>query len=430
MAVGSVELGKGGKVINGPSIPDSKYFLIKQLLKRSPYIHTFKPCLWFTGLFIHIHFLRIYILHIAHTFKLKMAKYSAKQWFVKERTGDSLEVDKTFELVAKELSTDDLTEGQLLAKSLWFSNDPTQRLWINKDSVEGRLYRAPIRNGEPMETYGIYEIVESKAADHKKGDLVFARGHWSDYCVLDTDSKGDPGAFLFPVMGDPTDLLTLGVTGITAYFGLLTVGAATSKDSTIVVSVAAGATGSLVCQIAKNVLGIKNVVGIAGSDTKCELLKKSCGCDYALNYRSPSFKDDFKEATKDDIDLYFDNVGGEILDMALVRMKEFGRVVACGAISLYDDMKGPGGKAASAGISSDAWIQVVCHKIRIEGFIVLQFADQIMKALTDLGTWAAEGKVHLIKDIWEAKVEDVPQGMLKLLKGENTGKLITKVVHS
>ncbi|KAF3179054.1 hypothetical protein TWF788_007138 [Orbilia oligospora] len=279
-----------------------------------------------------------------------MTKYSAKQWFVKERSGDNINIEETFELITKELSTDDLKEGDLFLKAHFFSNDPTQRIWVNKDSVKERLYRAPIEKGDLMETY----------------------------------------------------------------------------DSTVVVSVAAGATGSVVCQIAKNVLGIKNVVGIAGSDAKCELLKKSCGCDYALNYRSPTFKQDFDEATKDDIDVYFDNVGGEILDMALLRMKEYGRIVSCGAISMYNDMKG--GKA-SAGISREAWSQVYCHKVRIEGFIVIQFADQLPKALADLVPWLMEGKIHLIKEIWDARIEDVPQGMLKLFKGENTGKLITKVIH-
>ncbi|EGX50936.1 hypothetical protein AOL_s00054g672 [Orbilia oligospora ATCC 24927] len=357
-----------------------------------------------------------------------MTKYSAKQWFVKERSGDNINVEETFELVTKELSTDDLKEGDLFLKAHFFSNDPTQRIWVNKDSVKERLYRAPIEKGDLMEAYGIYEVIESRRTGYENGDFVLARAFWADYCTLTPiDLTIDPGATLTKIMGDPTDFLTLGITGITAYFGLLTVGAATSKDSTVVVSVAAGATGSVVCQIAKNVLGIKNVVGIAGSDAKCELLKKSCGCDYALNYRSPTFKQDFEEATKDDIDVYFDNVGGEILDMALLRMKEYGRIVSCGAISMYDDMKG--GKA-SAGISREAWSQVYCHKVRIEGFIVIQFADQLPKALADLVPWLMEGKIHLIKEIWDARMEDVPQGMLKLFKGENTGKLITKIIHS
>ncbi|KAK6357361.1 hypothetical protein TWF718_001674 [Orbilia javanica] len=357
-----------------------------------------------------------------------MTKYSAKQWFVKKRTEGNINIQETFELVTKELSTDDLKEGDLLAKGLLFSNDPTQRLWISKDSVEGKLYRAPIVDGELMQTYGIYEILESRNAEFEKGDQVFARGNWADYCILSPDTTGDAGAFLFKVQGDPTALLTFGVTGITAYFGLLHSGAATSKDSTIVVSVAAGATGSVVCQIAKNVLGIKNVVGITGSDAKCEVLKKTCGCDYALNYRSPTFKADFEEATKDEIDLYFDNTGGETLNMALLRMKEHGRVVSCGAISLYDD-DDTKGAPVSAGISREAWLQVIYHRVTIQGMLVTDFADQIMKALTDLGTWVAEGKLQLIQDIWEAEIEEVPKGMLKLLRGENTGKLITKVIY-
>ncbi|KAK6362993.1 hypothetical protein TWF730_000441 [Orbilia blumenaviensis] len=349
------------------------------------------------------------------------ATYSTKQWFVKERSGDNVDVEKAFELVAKDLSVDDLKEGQVLAKAILFSNDPTQRTWINKDAVEGRHYRVPLKDGDPMEAYAIVEIIESRNGEYQKGDLVFASAFWAEYFIL------APESLIFKIEGDPADTLTLGLTGLTAYFGLLTVGAATSKDSTIVVSVAGGATGSVVCQIAKNVLGVKNVVGITGSDSKCEVLKKTCGCDYALNYRSPSFKQDFEDSTKGGIDLYFDNVGGWISDMVIVKIKEFGRVIVCGAISIYDDMKGG---AVSAGISRDTWMQVIFHKIRIEGFIVLQFTDQYAKGLTDLWTWLAEGKIQLIKQVWEAGIEDVPKGMSKLLNGENTGKLITKVIHS
>ncbi|KAF3916603.1 hypothetical protein ABW20_dc0103519 [Dactylellina cionopaga] len=341
--------------------------------------------------------------------------YTTRQWVLKEQTEDNLDVNSAFNLITREISVSDLEDGDILVKNIYLSNDPAQRTWIHKTNVEGRLYRTPIKAGEPMEAFGVAEVIESKNSSYKQGERVVASLHWSEYSVL------SPAAVFFKASGDGTNELTLGVTGITAYFGLLNVGAATSKDSTIVVSGAAGSTGSLVCQIAKNVLGIKNVVGIAGTDAKCKVLEQNCGCDIALNYRSPTFKRDFEAATRDDIDIYFDNVGGEITDMAVMRMKEFGRVVVCGAISFYDQMHDK--SAGNAGISRASWLQVltlfekICHKIRIEGFVIFQFADQFLKGMTDLGTWVQEGKIKLIKQIWEADINEVPQGMLKLFNG-------------
>ncbi|KAJ6259813.1 hypothetical protein Dda_5455 [Drechslerella dactyloides] len=371
--------------------------------------------------------------------------YSSKLWMLREPTGDNLEIDKSFKMVTRELTVGDLKDGEVISKTLYLSNDPAQRAWIHKNNVEGRLYRTPIGAGDPMEAFGVAEIVESKNPDYQKGEQVFASMLWSDYCVL------TPSAIVFKVAGDPTDTITLGITGLTAYFGLLNVGATTPKDATVVVSGAAGSTGSIVCQIAKNVLGIKNVVGIAGSDAKCEVLKRDCGCDVALNYKSPTFKRDFEAATPDDIDVYFDNTGGEATDLAILRMKEFGRVVVCGAIGYYDNYEQKGELSRASWMQIEApkvedtvwlpddpelqlrsltlsWPIQICHKIRIEGFIIFQFADQFAKGLGDLGQWAQEGKLKLIKQEWGAKVEDIPQGMLKLLRGENTGKLITKVV--
>ncbi|KAK6344170.1 hypothetical protein TWF696_007812 [Orbilia brochopaga] len=342
--------------------------------------------------------------------------YTAKQWMVKEQTGDHLDIDKTFELVTKQLNVGDLKEGEVIAKITYISNDPAQRAWIHKKNIERRLYRPPIRDGEPMEAFGVSEIVESRNPEYQKGDQVFGNIFWADYCILPV------GSIVMKVPGDPTDIITLGISGLAAYFGLMNVGAVTPKDQTIVVSSAAGSTGSITCQIAKNILGIKHVVGVAGSDAKCERLTKEFGCDVALNYKSPTFKQDFEAATPDDIDVFMDNTAGEVTDLALMRMKDFGRVVISGAISYYDEYDKKGD------ISRGSWMQIICHKIRIEGFIVFQFAEQFAKALGDLGLWAQEGKVKLVKQVWDAKVEDVPKGMQKLLRGENTGKLITKLV--
>ncbi|KAF3926461.1 hypothetical protein AA313_de0207132 [Arthrobotrys entomopaga] len=334
--------------------------------------------------------------------------YTTKQWMLKEPTGDNIDVTKAFTLLTKQVSAQDLKEGEVLAKMVYISHDPAQRCWIHGNNTEGRLYRTPIGAGEPMEAFGIAEILETKNKGYEKGDLVVATVQWTEYGII------TPENIYFKAFGDPADMVTLGLTGITAYFGLLNIGAATPKDTTIVVSAAASSTGVIVCQIAKNVLGIKNVIGIAGSDAKCKMLTRDAGCDVALNYKSPTFKQEFEAATPDDIDVYFDNVGGEITDMALLRMKDRGRVVICGAISLYDRVHEKGG---NLGFSRASWLQVISHQIKIEGFIIFQFAEQFPKALGDLATWTQEGKIKLMKDVMETDITEVPKGMSMMLNG-------------
>ncbi|KAK6538015.1 hypothetical protein TWF694_010908 [Orbilia ellipsospora] len=344
--------------------------------------------------------------------------YTTKQWMLKEPTGDNIDVTKAFNLITKQVSARDLKEGEVLAKTVYISHDPAQRCWIHRNNVEGRLYRTPIGAGEPMEAFGVAEVLETRNKSYKTGDLIVATVHWTEYGIITPDN------IYFKSFGDAADMVTLGLTGMTAYFGLLNVGAATPKDSTIVVSAAASSTGAIVCQIAKNVLGIKNVIGIAGSDAKCAMLTRDAGCDIALNYKSPTFRQEFEAATPNDIDLYFDNVGGEVTDMALLRMKDRGRVVVCGAISIYDRIHEKGG---NVGISRASWLQVICHQVKIEGFIIFQFADQFPRALGDLATWTQEGKLKLMKDIIQTDITEVPKGMSTLFKGENNGKLITQL---
>ncbi|KAF3935040.1 hypothetical protein ABW20_dc0105754 [Dactylellina cionopaga] len=271
-----------------------------------------------------------------------------------------------------------------------------------------------------MDAICVGEVIESKDPNYEKGDMVQADLGWTQYSIIPASKV------LFKVEIPPTDWLSLGHTALTAYFGLLKVGSATPKDDTIVISGAAGATGIVAVQIAKHVLGVKNVIGIAGSDEKCDVLKQY-GCDIALNYKAESFKKDFVAATPNWIDVYFDNVGGEILDMALRRMKDFGRVVACGAISTYDGI-GNHGKESNK-LSAQAWTQIILSKIRVEGFIIFQFESEWLKGVQDLQLWAADGKIRPLKQVWEAAIEEVPQGMLKLQNGENMGKLITQLIY-
>ncbi|KAK6504527.1 hypothetical protein TWF481_006468 [Arthrobotrys musiformis] len=346
--------------------------------------------------------------------------YTTKQWLLKESPRDFLELDKTFEMVTKGVSVQDLKDGELLVKTTHLSNDPAQRVWISKYFEEERSYRKPIMPGELMEAICVGEVIESKDPKFQKGDLIQADLGWTQYSIIPSSKA------LFKVTVPPADWLSLGHTALTAYFGLLRVGAATSNDKTIVISGAAGATGIIACQIAKNVLGVEKVIGIAGTDEKCAILKEY-GCDIALNYKSSSFKEDFVKATPDWIDVYFDNVGGEILDTALRRMKDFGRVIACGAISTYD-VTGQSDNGLNK-ISPQAWTQIILSKVRVEGFIIFQFEDQWLKGIEDIQNWVIEGKIKPLKHVWEATIEGTPEGMIKLSKGENIGKLITQLIY-
>ncbi|KAL7275538.1 quinone oxidoreductase [Rhizina undulata] len=311
--------------------------------------------------------------------------------------------------------------GKIIVRTLWFSNDPAQRTWIVDVPAERRYYTKPVRPGEVMPATAIGEIIESNHPDYKRGDLVRGFFGWTEYAVVDVDNSPALSLMKIPPKTNPEDFMALGLTALTAYFGLFRIGAATLKDQTIVVSSAAGATGSIVCQLAKNILRIPRVIGIVGSDEKCDIIKHKCGVDVALNYRDERFEEKLVEATPELVDVYFDNVGGEVLDAVLKRMGKGGRVVVCGATSTYDDS---GGKA----VGIESWKQIIFMQLRIEGFVVTQFANEFEKSSAELAEWVKQGKLHPLKTVWRAKFEELPRGMQKLLKGETVGKLVTKIV--
>lgn len=218
-----------------------------------------------------------------------------------------------------------------------------------------------------------------------------------------------------PEGGRLTDALgVLGMTGLTAYFGILDVGKVKEGDF-VVVSGAAGATGSVVCQIAK--LKGARVLGLAGSEDKVEWLK-DLGCDDALNYKDPAFAKNFRAATKDLIDVFFDNVGGEILDLALSRAKEHARFVICGAISQYNAKEPKGPKN---------YLMVISMRIRMEGFIVFDYAAKYVEARRELAQWLAEGKIQRKETIVKGGLGAAEEALLGLYKGTNTGKLLVEV---
>src|SRR6202521_1247065 len=303
-----------------------------------------------------------------------------------------------------------LTDGQALARVKYLSIDPTMRVWMAADS-----YLPAVVVGEVMRALGFAEVVESRHKDFKKGDKVVGLTGLQDYCVIDAADRR--GSFQkipsIPLLSDTAFLGVLGVTGITAYFGMMDI-AKPQKGETLVVSAAAGATGSIAGQIGK-IHGCR-VVGLAGSDEKCKWITEDLGFDAAINYKHPDWKEKLAAATPKGIDINFENVGGEIMQEVLNRMNLFGRVVLCGLISGYN--KGDPA-LASFGL-------ILIKRLKVQGFIVLDFAARFMEAGTQLGKWKMFGKLKDREMILEG-LEKAPDAINMLFTGANIGKLIVKV---
>lgn len=270
-----------------------------------------------------------------------------------------------------------------------------------------------------MAASGIAEVVESRANHIPKGTLVTAYMGWTEYAVLDakacTPVEKIPGVAITHFLG------ALGVPGLTAYYGIKEIVRAGPED-TVVVSGAAGATGSMVVQIAKKLLGCKRVIGMAGTDEKCRWVE-ILGADVCLNYKNPDFKKELYKATEGFVDVYFDNVGGEILDLMLRRMARFGRIAACGAVAEYNESTPKGLKS---------WLEVISMRLEIRGFIVLDFLAQGKgpQAIKELREALKEGKITVgdqNETVVKTEFEGIPETWMKLFEGGNMGKLVTKL---
>lgn len=313
------------------------------------------------------------------------------------------------DLQLKETPLPELQNGQALAKVKYLSIDPTMRIWMALDS-----YLPAVAIGEVMRSLGFAEIVESRHPDYKKGDRVSGLTGLQEYVVLDSHASH---SFLqkvpkIPFVSDTVFLGVLGLNGLTAFFGMEI--AQPKKGETLIVSAAAGATGSVVGQIGK-IHGCR-VVGIAGSDEKCAWITKELGFDAAVNYKHPDWKAKLAAATPNGIDIDFENVGGEIMETVLGRMNLHGRVVVCGLISGYNKQ--------DPGMASFA--NVLVKRLRVEGFIVLDYASRFMEAGTQLAQWKMFGKIKDRETIVEG-LEKAPDAINMLFTGGNTGKLIVKV---
>lgn len=299
-------------------------------------------------------------------------------------------------------------DGQLLVRTLYLSCDPTQRGWMARDT-----YLPAVAIGEVMRSFGVGRVVESRHPAYAVGQLVQGQLGWQDYALL------DGGSARLSVVPDgvpiPIAMSVLGITGLTAYFGLLEIGRPQAGE-TVVVSAAAGATGSVAGQIAR--LKGCRVVGIAGGPDKCRWLVDEARFDAAIDYRNEEVAARLAALCPDGIDVYFDNVGGEVLDAALARLAFHGRVVVCGAIADYNRSElAPG---------PSHYLNLLLQRGRMEGFLVLDFLDRAGEAVAELGRWVEAGEIKVQVDIQEG-LENAPRTLRRLFTGENRGKQLLKV---
>ncbi|MEM6625434.1 MAG: NADP-dependent oxidoreductase [Pseudomonadota bacterium] len=331
-----------------------------------------------------------------------------RQWILKTRpTG--LVGPEHFEL--KEAPIPTPGDGEILLRSLYFSFDPTQRGWLNP----GESYIPPVEIGEPMRAGAIGQVVASNKEGFAAGDIVQGTFSWQEYVV--TDGSGP-----FPLTKLSTDypltynLSIYGITGLTAFFGLREVGKMKAGD-VVLVSGAAGATGSVVGQIAK-AMGAKKVVGIAGGPDKCKWLVEEGGFDAAIDYKSDNIAEKIGQHCPDGVNVFFDNVGGASLDAALLHIAEGARVVICGGISSgYSgwDAEGPRN-----------YMMLILRSASMEGFLVLTYGAQFPDAVAQLAAWQAEGKIQVAEYVVEG-FENAPTTLQGLFTGKNLGKTILKV---
>jgi NADPH-dependent curcumin reductase CurA len=301
-------------------------------------------------------------------------------------------------------------DGEALVRNRFLSIDPTIRTWM--DDVHG--YLPPIGIDEVIRSGAVAEVVSSNCERYAVGDLVFGMTGWQDYALA--DEAGRTLQVLPPGVEPEAALSVFGATGMTAYFGLLDVGRVKEGD-TVVVSGAAGATGSIVGQIAA-IKGAARVVGIAGSAEKCAWLVEELGFDAAVNYRTEDVAAELRKACPDGIDLYFDNVGGELLDICLGQLALRGRVVLCGAIASYNSREQRSGPKN--------YRNLIPRRGRMEGFIILDYLGRFAEGQAEMAGWVAEGKVKFAIHMVDG-LEQAPDALNLLFSGGNTGKVIVRV---
>ena len=327
----------------------------------------------------------------------------ARAWHLKSRP-NGMPTDDNFEL--KDTALPEVGDGMMRVRNHWISVDPYMRGRMN----DVKSYVPAFQVGEPMDGGAIGEVIESKVEGFAPGDLVQHMSGWRDEAVIPART-----AQKLPNLGVPPEqfLGVLGVTGITAYFGLLD--AASAKEGDIVfVSAAAGAVGSVVVQVAK-AKGM-TVIGSAGGPEKCEFVR-SLGADHVIDYKAGPVLKSLAAAAPEGIDVYFDNVGGDHLDAALAIARNNARFAICGMIEGYNT-----GQPTSLRFI----MRVIAARIRLKGFIVFDYFPRMAEFYAEMGPWVANGTVKSRETVVEG-LENTPDAFLGLFKGENTGKMLVKL---
>lgn len=310
---------------------------------------------------------------------------------------------------ARDVPVPDPAEGEVVLRNLYISLDPAIRGWMGDDPN----YIEPIAIGDAVRSSVIGRVVKSASPDFAEGDVAMAVGAWEAYTTAPavTLNKLDENA------GIPLSyfLGVLGPTGLTAYFGLLEVGRPKAGE-TVLVSAAAGAVGSIVGQIAK-MQGCR-VVGMAGADDKCRWLEEELGFDAVINYKTcGDYEAAIRAACPDGVDVYFDNVGGEILDAALLCLNKHARVAVCGWISTYNVPDAPG--------PTNLW-QLVAESVTMQGFTVIDYMDRFGEGIGQLAEWVMSGQLKFREDVVDG-LDNILPTFLRLFDGSNQGKLVIRI---
>lgn len=333
-----------------------------------------------------------------------------QQWLLARRPQGMVQLED-FSLHAVPMPTPDLDAGEILVRNLMVSFEPAMRGWM--DDVPS--YFPPVQIGEPMRSSAMAQVVQSGNPQYPVGSLVMGLFGWQEYALA--NRAGDMMAPVPIPDGTPLSipLGSMGGSSLTAYFGLLDVGQP-QPGETVVVSGAAGAVGCVVAQIAK--LKQCRVIGIAGGSDKCVWLKNDCGLDEVIDYKTENVAERLAELCPRSIDVFFDNVGGSTLEAAIEQIAEHGRIVLCGAISTYNDAEPQPGPRNL--------MNLIIRRVRMQGFITVDFLDRMGEAQAALMEWVFSGQIKYREDV-QRGFKNIPQTFLRLFSGDNQGKQLLQI---
>ena len=319
---------------------------------------------------------------------------------------------KASDFLLNETSIPTPVDGQVLCETLYLSLDPYMRGRMSPS----KSYAKPVEINEVMTGGTVGKVIESRDPNLKAGEIVFGYGGWQDYWVHNGKTLKNVDPDIAPIS---TATGVLGMPGVTAYTGLLNIGKP-KKGETVVVASACGPVGSVVGQIAK-FKGARSV-GIAGSKEKCKYATDKFQFDHCLNHKSSEFSEELKQVCPEGIDVYFENVGGKVLDSVLPLLNDFARIPVCGIISAYNSTELPSGPNLIPSLMRS----ILVKRLTFRGFIVWDFANQEKEALQQLAKWIKQGKLHYLEDIVDG-LENAPEAFIGLFDGKNFGKLVVRV---